>query len=94
MKERKLTALKAQMTRTEKIAASLLFGSLAIGFGGALSYETYAVAAGKTPTISKIAAGEIAVHPKRAIVVSFVVGGIVTGLVAHFADMIRVWEPT
>lgn len=93
MSEARLAAVKAGMTRTEKIAGSLLFGSLAIGFGGALSYETYAIAAGRTPTISKIAAGEITVHPRQAIVVSFIVGGVVAGLVAHFADMIRVWEP-
>lgn len=93
MNEAKLAAVKAQMTKTEKVAASCLFGSLAVGFGGCLAYETYAVAAGKTPTISRIAAGEIAIHPRRAIVVSFIVGGVVTGLVAHFADIIRAWEP-
>ena len=92
-KKAKLAAVKASMTRTEKIAGTCLFGSLAIGFGGALAYETYAIAAGKTPTISRIAAGEITVHPKRSIVIAFVVGGVVTGLVAHFADMVRVWQP-
>jgi hypothetical protein len=88
-----LKAQKDAMTDAEKLASGAFFASLAIGLGGALAYETYAILSGKTPTISKIAAGEIAVHPHRGMVIAFVAGGAVTGLVAHFADLIRVWRP-
>lgn len=100
MNEAKLAAEHAEkdvaiskMRPSTRIAAAFLFGSLAVGVGGALGYETYAVATGKSPTISRMSNGAITLHPHAAVLGGFCAGGLCSLLIAHFADLTKWWVP-
>lgn len=83
----------SKMRPSTRIAAAFLFGSLAIGVAGSLGYETFAVASGKAPTISRMSNGAIQLHPHAAVLGGFCAGGLTSLLVAHFADLTRWWRP-
>jgi hypothetical protein len=57
-------------------------------------YETIAVATGWSPTISKIIAYNVDVHPPVIVAFeAFFAGVIMTGLALHFANMLSFWRP-
>lgn len=58
------------------------------------AYETVAIITGWSPTISKIIAYEVDIHPPVIIAAeAFIAGVILTGLAFHFGNALSWWRP-
>jgi hypothetical protein len=88
------TLIVASLVATSSLISRLLQSSFFFLVGGIFLYEGIAILTGLTPTISRIMAYNLDIHPAPvAAFEGFLAGIVIVMLALHFAGLLSFWKP-